>query len=142
MEEKTKAGSVYKIGYRLIWCTKYRKDIIVGTVEYELREIIHQTAKHYGWQISEYESVSDHVQMIVETSPEYSPREIAQVLKSISAATLFKGNSDLKKRSFWGSGLWSKSTYYGTVGDMSESVIKKYIENQKKGRGEPPPSQA
>ncbi|WP_081413391.1 transposase [Aneurinibacillus terranovensis] len=38
----------------------------------------------------------------------------------------------LKKR-LWGGHLWNSSFYIETVGSISEDVIRKYIENQKKG---------
>ena len=37
----------------------------------------------------------------------------------------------LKGKKFWASGLWSRSTYYGAVGHVSEDTVKKYIEDQK-----------
>ena len=38
---------------------------------------------------------------------------------------------DLKRRRFWGAGLWSKGYYAGTTGAVSAKTIQKYIENQK-----------
>lgn len=38
---------------------------------------------------------------------------------------------DLKRRKFWGSGLWSKGTFYSSVGGVSEEAVKRYIETQK-----------
>jgi len=73
----------------------------------------------------------DHVHILVSCSPEYSPREIAQTLKSVSAVTMFTKHPTLKKRNFWGSGMWSRSTYYGSVGNTDLETIKEYVKNQK-----------
>ncbi|MGL5796392.1 MAG: transposase, partial [Waterburya sp.] len=44
---------------------------------------------------------------------------------------LFNKFPKLKQRKFWGSGLWSKRTYYASVGHISEDAVKKYIQTQK-----------
>ena len=53
-------------------------------------------------------------------------------LSTVSAVHLFNKFSELKKRKFWGSGLWSKGTYYASVGHISEDAVRKYIETQKR----------
>lgn len=123
--------AAYEIGYHIIWCTKFRKKVIDQQVEVELSKCLHETCRAYGWTLSSFESMPDHVHLFVESTPEFSPREIAQTLKSISALTLFRTFPTLKKNNFWGSGMWSRSTYYGSVGHVSESTVRKYIETQK-----------
>jgi hypothetical protein len=59
------------------------------------------------------------------------PVEIAKAMKSISAVYIFTKFPDLKKRKFWGSGLWSKGTFYSSVGGVSEEAVKRYIETHK-----------
>ncbi len=55
---------------------------------------------------------------------------IANTLKGASARTLFKQHPALKQ-DLWGGHLWSRSFYVGSVGDMSEDVVRRYIEAQK-----------
>ena len=73
----------------------------------------------------------DHVHIFVSAPPQTAPAEIAKTLKSISAVRIFYQFPRLKKRKFWGSGLWSPSTYFGSVGHISEETVRKYIETQK-----------
>jgi REP element-mobilizing transposase RayT len=35
----------------------------------------------------------------------------------------------LKKRYFWGSGLWNPATYFDSVGNNA-SAVRKYVKNQ------------
>ena len=89
--------TVHELHYHLVWCTKYRRPVIKETLEHDLRHVIHQCAKSRNWRVLEYESMPDHVHILVSCSPEYSPREIAQTLKSVSAVTMFTKHPTLKK---------------------------------------------
>ena len=48
---------------------------------------------------------------------------------------IFTAFPKLKERKFWGSGLWSRGCYYGSVCAVTEENAKKYIENQKSNIG-------
>lgn len=86
----------------------------------------------YGWQLQEIEVMPDYVHVFVQADHTTAPVQIAQTLKSISAVHIFDAFPKRKGRKFWGSGLWSRSTYYATVGHISEAVIRQYIESQKR----------
>jgi putative transposase len=73
----------------------------------------------------------DHVHLFIQADPFTAPFEIVRRIKSISAVYLFTKFPDLKKQKFWGSGLWSHSTYYNSVGHISEEMVKRYIDSQK-----------
>lgn len=97
----------------------------------EPKRIIAETCAVYGWQLQEMEVMPDHVYIFVQADHLTAPVTIAKTLKSISAVHIFHKFPKLKARKFWGSGLWSRGTYYATVGHISEDVIRKYIESQK-----------
>jgi putative transposase len=121
---------VHEIAYHIIFCTKYRHPIIKDAVEIELKKILAETCEQYGWKLETMETMPDHVHLFIRTDHMTAPVEIAKTLKSISAVYLFTTFPKLKAKKFWGSGLWSRSTYYGAVGHVSEETVKKYIEDQ------------
>ena len=123
--------SVHEIAYHIIFCTKYRHPIIEGAIEIELKKILAETCGHYGWKLETMETQPDHVHLFVRTDHTTAPVEISATLKSISAVYIFTTFPALKGKKFWGSGLWSRSTYYGAVGHVSEKTVKQYIEDQK-----------
>lgn len=129
---KSTKHAVYDINYHIVWCTKFRHEVLTGPVEVAAKQIIGQTCRNYGWLLSEVEIMPDHVHILVSAPPTESPNNIASTLKSISAVHLFTKFHNLKKGKFWGTGLWSSSTFYGTVGNADESIIRNYIQNQKK----------
>jgi len=131
MDLMKSSHAVHQIAYHIVFCTKYRNKVLQGPVEVELKRIIGETCSAFGWKVKSLEVMPDHVHIFLQVDHTIAPMRIAQILKSISAVYIFTKFPELKQSKFWGSGLWSKSTYYGTVGHISEDVIKKYIESQK-----------
>ena len=121
----------YELGYHIIFCTKYRHKVLDGDVAVACRNSIAETCAAYGWGLEEIEVMPDQVHMFVTASPQTAPAEIARTVKSISAVRIFTQFPKLKGRKFWGSGLWSPSTYFGSVGHISEETVRRYIQTQK-----------
>ncbi|WP_226587283.1 transposase [Microseira wollei] len=69
--------------------------------------------------------------MFVPADHTTAPVEIAKTMKSISAVHIFNTFKDLKRRCFWGSGMWSDGTFYSSVGGVSQEAVRQYIETQK-----------
>src|SRR5579871_2398484 len=131
METMSTNHAKFSIGYHIIWCTKYRHQILRDAIEIALKRILAETCSQYDWKLQSLEIMSDHVHIFLQADPTIAPAEIAKTLKSISAIHLFNLFPTLKSRKFWGSGLWSRGTYYATVGHIAEETVRKYIEMQK-----------
>ena len=131
MKLKKENHCVHQIGLHLIWCPKYRNKVLLGPIEVELKRIIGEVCGHYEWDIQQLEIMPDHVHLFVQIDPYTTGNEVIRTIKSITAIQIFTLFPQLKQQRFWGSGLWSKGSYYGGVGQVSEETIKKYIETQK-----------
>jgi putative transposase len=131
METFHRRTCVYQIGYHLVFCTKYRKDILSGVIADSLKGIIFKTAAEKGFTIATLEANKDHVHLFVSAPPHISISILVKWIKGISARKLFVAHPSLRKKLYRGH-LWNPSFYVGTVGDMSENVVRKYIESQTK----------
>lgn len=131
MDLQRNSHQVYELGYHIIFCTKYRHPILTGAVEIACKHVIVQTCAHYGWDLQEIEIMPDHVHLFIQANPQTPPADIAKTIKSISTVEIFTQFLKLKGRKFWGSGLWSPLTYFGSVGHISEETVKRYIQTQK-----------
>jgi putative transposase len=131
METITSSHAVTKIGYHIIWCTKFRHQILKNAVEIELKCILAETCITQKWKLRSVEVMPDHVHLFVQTDHTIAPVQISQLLKSTSAIHIFHKFPNLKAKKFWGSGLWSSGCFYSTVGHISEDTVLKYIATQK-----------
>jgi putative transposase len=122
------AGAVFSLKYHIVWCPKYRRKVLVGEVEARLKNVLFATAAPYGVLIEVMEVMPDHVHLFVSSDPTRCVAEIVNRLKGASSRILREEFPHLKSRL---PTLWSRSYYAGTVGHVSESTVKKYMENQK-----------
>lgn len=120
---------VFNINYHLIWCTKYRRKVLNDDVQKRFKELIYNKADEMGIEIKAMETMEDHVHIFVSSTPEYAPHEIVQAFKGMTSRILRKEFLHLRTRL---PTLWTRSYYCESVGHLSESTIKKYVEDQKK----------
>ena len=122
------AGAVFNLSYHIVWCPKYRPRVLVGGVEQKLKHILYARAQQYGVLIETMEVMPDHVHLFVSSDPTRCVAEIVNRLKGASSRILRGEFPQLKSRL---PTLWPRSYYAGTVDQVSEATVKKYIQ---KGR--------
>ena len=122
--------AVYDLKYHIVWIPKYRKDILDKGISDYLKAMFNKIAEEYGFRIDTMEVMEDHVHIFVEVPPRYSPAQVVQIMKSISAREVFKEFPDLRKQ-LWAGELWNDGYFVRSVGDeVTADVIRKYIEYQ------------
>ena len=123
--------AVYELKYHLVWVPKYRARILGGEVSKYLKDVFKQIAEEYEFKIDVMEVIEDHVHMFIEAPPSYSPSDLVQIMKSISAREVFKKFPKMRK-AMWSGKIWNEGYYVRSVGDkVTSEVIKKYIEYQR-----------
>jgi len=70
----------------------------------------------------------DHVHIVVSAPPNIAPSEIMRRIKGRSARKLFEEFPKLKKR-YWGKRFWARGYFCVRVGQMTEEMIKNYLEH-------------
>lgn len=126
---KTNKSSVYNIGYHIIWCPKYRRKILTGEIESRLRELLLFKSTENGWVIENMEIMPDYIHIFIKATPSDSISHIVSQLKGYTSFVLRNEFETIRRRL---PSLWTRSFYVETIGHISESIIKKYIDDQKK----------
>jgi len=117
----------YQTAYHVIWCPKYRHDILTGLVTEEMGTMLDAICAERGWPMISKEIQSDPVHLFVNIPPAIAVADAVKILKGTIARKLFQRFSWLKRR-LWGGNLWSLSYYAGTAGNVSAETIRRYIE--------------
>jgi REP-associated tyrosine transposase len=120
--------TVHLILYHIIWCPKRRRKVLVDAVAERLEQIMQEVAQEYGWQIIRLAIQSDHVHLFIQSNPYTLPTDIPRLMKGRSSHELREEFPHLMRMP----SLWTRSTFYSTVGHVSQDVIDKYIERQSK----------
>ena len=121
--------TVFNIGYHIIWCPKYRRKVLTGVVESRLKTLLIEKAESIGCEITIQEVMPDHIHIFIKAKPTLAPHYIVQQLKGYTSRILRKEFKTLRTRL---PSLWTRSYYCESVGHISEKVVKKYIEDQKR----------
>jgi putative transposase len=118
----------YNLGYHLIWCIKYRRKVLLDEIEVSFKKLMFEKAQDICVSIEQMEVMPDHIHIFVKAPPTYAPHYIVQQFKGYTSRLLRSKFRSLKSRL---PTLWTRSYYVESVGHISESTIKKYIEDQK-----------
>jgi putative transposase len=124
---------VFDCKYHVILCPKYRKRLFAKQViASRLKELCFEVAKAHDFTIIEIETDKDHVHVLIACNPRYGIMKCVSRLKSVTGFRLFSEFPEIKQKHLWKGQFWSRSSFVCTVGSVSLSVVKAYIENQGK----------
>ena len=126
---KRLSHSIWLCTYHIIFCPKYRYEVLKGKAEVCVRnEIYRLCGCKDAVEIEEINVQDDHVHMIISIPPKYSVSEIMGFLKGKTAIKLFQTQKDLTKQ-YWGRHIWARGYCVSTVG-LDEEKIRKYVKWQ------------
>jgi putative transposase len=96
-----------------------------------LRAIFAKVCTDFEAQVVEMEGEDDHVHLLVEYPPKVAVSDLVNSVKGVSSRLLRKERPDIQKR-YWKSALWSPSYFASSCGGASISIVRQYIEQQKR----------
>ena len=124
--------SKYLLKYHFVFCCKYRKKCFNNpAIVEEIKRLFDQIAEKSGFTIDVMETETDHIHVLVDAPPTFSPTEIATRLKGQSTYHIWKTQNEYLQWCFWKENtFWSDGYFVCTTGDASTETIKQYIEEQ------------
>jgi putative transposase len=101
------------ISFKVKYCHKvFESDLIKN----RCKQIFDEVASKNSIIIKEIGFDKDHVHLIVQLNPSMSVSQAAKLLKGTSGRKLLQEFPYMKRKYFWGSGLWSPTVYFDSIG--------------------------
>lgn len=134
MEDKVRKGghSISVLHVHLVWCTKYRYEVLKGDVQLRCRDLLRQTCDVLDVHIIKGVVSKDHIHLHVSYPSNVAVSDLVRRLKGRSAKKLLEEFPELRRRyyggHFWGIGYGAWST-----GNITDAMILEYLEHHRSG---------
>lgn len=119
------AHALWQCKYHVVWCPKYRFQILEGKIGQGVEEQLRQLCEWKKVEWVEGNVQKDHLHLVLAIPPKYSVSEVVGFLKGKSAVKMFDLVPQLRKR-YWGRHFWARGYCVSTVG-LNEEQIRKYV---------------
>ena len=132
-EYKPKASAKVRTRYHIVLVTKYRKRALAG-IEADVLDSICDAERRSRFAIHRVNTGDgNHVHMLVSIPPDMTISATVSRIKQLTTHELWNKHPAHLRRYYWGKHhkLWSAGYYCETVGRNSESIVERYIDNQR-----------
>ena len=116
--------------YHIIFSTKYRKKCL-NPIRDSVIEAFKKSEINSHYKILTIELDKDHIHLLITFKPFLSISQVVRRLKQLTTKYIWDQN-EIFLRKFYHKNkiLWTHGYFCSTIGEVSESTIRKYIENQ------------
>ena len=123
------AHTVFQLHYHFVFIPKYRKPVLRGDIGLRVRDLIREICRTNDIDILQGHVRPDHVHLLLSVPPSLAPSKVMQAIKGKTSHHLMQDFRALRKE-FWGRHLWARGFFVATTGNVTDEVVKKYIELQ------------
>ena len=111
---------------------KYRKKLPMSKqIADDIKQFSYEICQKHKVIIRYMETDKDHIHYMIETEPTMSISKIVNLMKSYTAYHIWKRYPDYLRKHFWKEHtFWTDGYFVCSVGNVSEEMLRKYIENQ------------
>ncbi len=122
----------YLLQFHLIFVCKYRKHLLARkNVADSMKSLSRQLCEKHDVLIKYVETDKDHIHYMIEIPPTVAISDLVRNLKSYTTYHIWKLYPELLRKEFWKEHtFWTDGYFCCSVGNVSERMLKEYIENQ------------
>ncbi|AYD48562.1 IS200/IS605 family transposase [Arachidicoccus soli] len=115
----------------LISVCKYRKAMLVGQLNDDVKRIFLSIAENSDFEIEVMETDTDHVHFLIRYIPRLSIVQIVRRLKQESTRQLWLLHGKILRKQYWYQKLlWSDGYFVCSIGEASPETVRQYILSQ------------
>lgn len=115
----------------IILVTKYRKRLLIGSINDDIKQRLYDACAKRHWYIRKMESDKDHIHILLQYNPTDNISAIVSFLKQQTTWYIWQRHGDILRHHYWKERtFWSDGYFAASIGQVSKSVIERYIEAQ------------
>jgi len=115
----------------LIFVCKYRKPMLVGQLNDDIKQIFLSIASESDFELEVMESDVNHIHFLIRYVPRWSIAQIVRRLKQESTRQIWLLHPTTLRKQYWYQKLlWSSGYFVCSIGEASPDTIREYILNQ------------
>ncbi|MET9895090.1 IS200/IS605 family transposase [Streptomyces sp. NPDC006465] len=116
----------------LVFVTKYRREVFNDDMLTRCEEIMRNVCTDFGADLIEFNGEEDHVHLLVHYPPKVALSALVNSLKGVSSRYLRQEFTGRINRFIMHGRFWSGSYFAGSCGGAPLTIVKQYIEQQKR----------
>jgi len=129
---KSKNKHKYLLQYHIIFVCKYRKKLFLSKIiSDDIKQFSYEICQKHNITIKYMETDKDHIHYVIETEPTISISKAVNLMKSYTTYHIWQKYNYHLSKYFWKEHtFWTDGYFVCSTGNVSEKMLKKYIENQ------------
>ena len=127
MAYKEDKGITYSCLYKVVFCPKYKRKILVNGIGKRLEELIRNTCRELEVEILNLKILPNLVELLLQTTPRRSIHTVVKAIKRESYRALSQEFDEINTRL---PTLWTNAYFVSTVGTPLAEGIRSFIEKQ------------
>ena len=132
-EWKSASHNKYLLQYYLIFVCKYRKKLLVSqNIADDVKRLSIEICNKHRVNIKYMETDKDHMHYMIEIRPNINLSNFVRTMKGYITYHIWEKYSAYLCKCFWKENTFFTDGYFiCSVGNVSEKILKEYIENQR-----------
>ena len=123
---------VFALSYRLVMVTKYRNKVFTARMLVAFEAQARTRCEEWGGALVECNGEADHVHLLIELPPTVALADFVNALKPGTSRRLRKEFAEHVRTFYSKPVFWSRSYCVVSCGGAPLSIIKQYVEQQKR----------
>ena len=121
----------YSLKVHIVLVTKYRKQLLQGSIADDVKQKILDIANTRGYEIIAMETDKDHIHFLLSYDATDRVCAIVKIVKQETTYYLWQKYNSVLSKQYWKKKIfWSDGYFACSIGEVSSATIQKYIESQ------------
>lgn len=132
MKYRKASHTTYDCRYHIVWITKYRHPVLTKEIRKRLEIVIKWICKRQYINVLNIWMEEDHVHLYVSIPISKPIPEMVHKIKWATSKIIREEFKDEIKKYYWRNVLWARWYFVATVWEITDDIVKRYIDQQGK----------